>query len=143
VHKGPSPSRGERSGEVDIESKAKALAAAQAAYSKKGQNLTIINIGDESSYADYLVIVSAYSDRQTGAIADAVVEELKTEHGIRPLVREGQGAWVLVDYGDLVVHVFHEDARAFYDLDRLWAKAPRVPVPAFEPALATVGARTH
>jgi ribosome-associated protein len=88
-----------------------------------------------------LVIVSAYSDRQTSAIADAIVDELKNEYGLRPMVREGQGSWVLIDYGDVVIHVFHEDARAFYDLERLWSKAPRVPVPAFETASAS--AMTH
>lgn len=136
------PRKGDRrQGERNIEAKKKALAAAHAAYGKKGQNLTIIDIGDESSYADYLVIVSAYSDRQTSAIADAVVEELKQEHGLRPMVREGQGSWVLIDYGDVVIHVFHEDARAFYDLERLWSKAPRVPVPVFE--MVSAPAMTH
>jgi len=86
------------------------------------------------------VIVSAYNERQTNAIADAIIEGLKAEYGIRPSVKEGQGPWVLIDYGNVVIHVFHEDARAFYDLDRLWAKAPRVPVPAFEPAFAPASA---
>ena len=73
--------------------------------------------------------MTAYSERQTNAIADAVVDELKKRHQERPLSREGDGTWILVDYGDVVVHVFQEDARCYYDLDRLWADAPRVPVP--------------
>lgn len=109
-----------------------ALDAARAAQDKKGQNLTIIDLQGSSAYTDMLVIATAYSDRQTHAIAEAVEDGLKQRHGLRPIHREGQGAWILIDYGDIVVHVFHEDARAFYALDQLWADAPRVPVPAPE-----------
>ena len=112
-----------------IEGKQKALLAAGAAQSKKGQNITIIDLDQESSYADFLVIATAYSERQTRAIADAVIDEMKRRHGMEMLSREGEGSWILIDFGDVVTHVFHEDARAFYDLDRLWSKAPRVPVP--------------
>jgi ribosome-associated protein len=111
-----------------IEAKQKALAAARAAQDIKGQNLTIIDLSGVCSYTDYLVIVTAYSDRQTHAIGDGVVDDLK-KAGIRPLAREGQGSWILIDFGDVIVHVFHEDARAFYDLDKLWSDAPRLPVP--------------
>lgn len=107
----------------------KALAVARAAQDKKGQNLTIIDLEGAASYADALVIVSAYSDRQTGAIADAVVRALKTRHTLPPISVEGESSWILIDYGDVVVHVFHEDTRAYYDLERLWSDAPRVPVP--------------
>lgn len=113
-----------------IDPKTMALDAARAAQDKKGQNLTIIDLQGRSSYADMLVIATAYSDRQTQAIADSVQDVLRVEHGLRPMHREGQGPWILLDYGDIVVHVFHEDARAFYALDQLWADAPRVEVPA-------------
>ncbi len=73
--------------------------------------------------------MTAFSDRQTAAVADSVAETLKLEHGQKIISREGRGAWILLDYGDVVVHVFHDDARAFYGLDQLWADAPRVPVP--------------
>lgn len=109
-----------------------ALDAARAAQDKKGQNLTVIDLQASSAYTDMLVIATAYSDRQTHAIAEAVQDELKKRHDLRPIHREGQGAWILLDYGDIVVHVFHEDARAFYALDQLWAEAPRVTVPAPE-----------
>lgn len=115
-------------GENTIEARAKALRAATAAQNKKGQNITIIDVDGLCSYTDALVIVTAWSERQTAAIADAIIEELKAE-GLRPLQREGVGPWILIDYGDVVVHVFHEDTRAFYDLDKIWAQAPRVPVP--------------
>lgn len=82
------------------------------------------------------MIVSAYSDRQTRAIADAVAEDMKKLHGEAPLTREGDSSWILIDFGDVVAHVFHEDARAYYDLERLWAKSPRVPIP---PPLEAMG----
>ena len=81
-----------------------------------------------SGYADFLVLISAYSDRQTLASADGIIRTLRDD-GTRPLAKEGEGSWILVDYGDVVVHVFHEDTRAYYDLDRLWGDAPRVRVP--------------
>lgn len=118
-----------RVGGMKIEAKDKALAAAAAAQTRRGQALTIIEIGSESSYTDMLVIATAFSERQTRAIAEGVADSLKAEHGLRPLSKEGEGPWVLLDYGDVVVHVFQEDARAFYDLDGLWPKAPRIPVP--------------
>lgn len=65
-----------------------------------------------------------------------MARSLKDAFGEQPMAREGQGVWVLIDYGDVVVHVFHEDARAYYDLDKLWADAPRVRVPALEYAHA-------
>lgn len=73
--------------------------------------------------------MTAYSERQTNAIADSVIDDLKKSHRERPLSREGDGTWILVDYGDVVLHVFQEDARAYYNLDQLWADSPRVPVP--------------
>lgn len=74
--------------------------------------------------------MSAYSERQTRAIADAIAEEMKKDHDERPLTREGDASWILIDYGDVVAHVFHEDTRAYYDLEKLWSKSPRVPIPA-------------
>ncbi len=115
-----------------ITGKEKALAAATAAQDRKGQSLTIIQTEGNCSYTDFLVIVTAYSDRQTSAIADGVVDDLKRGHGERPLAREGQGSWTLLDYGDVIVHVFHEDVRTHYNLDQLWRDAPRIPVPPTE-----------
>jgi ribosome-associated protein len=122
----------DRPGGAIIESKQKALFAATAAQEKKGQNPTIIDLEGRSDYADYIVIVTTYSERQCQAVAEAVAQSMKADHGLQPVAKEGDGVWVLIDYGDIVVHVFHEDARAYYDLDKLWADAPRVRVPAPE-----------
>jgi len=116
-----------------IEAKQKALAAAVAAQDKKGHGITVIDLEGECSYTDFLVVISANSERQTTAIAEAITEKLRESHGERPLYREGQGGWVLIDFGDVVVHVFVEDTRAYYDIDRLWPNSPRVAVPASEP----------
>jgi ribosome-associated protein len=123
-----------------IEAKEKALAAAIAAQDKKGHGITVIDLEGECSYTDFLVIVSANSERQTAAIADAIAEKLREEIGVRPLYREGTGGWVLLDYGEVIVHVFVEDTRAYYDLDRLWPKAPRIAVPASSGAIETAPA---
>ncbi len=83
-----------------------------------------------TSIADYLVICTGRSDRQVQSIAQAVQERL-AEQKMRPISIEGlrRGQWVLLDYGDVVVHVFYQPVREFYDLERLWQHAPRVPLP--------------
>lgn len=87
----------------------------------------ILDLRKISSVADYFVIASGSSDRQTRAICDRAVEELKKQNR-RPLSVEGyeQGKWVLVDFGDVVLHVFLEDWRRLYDLEGFWQRAPRV-----------------
>lgn len=104
--------------------------AVQAAVSKKAEDAVVLEIGEVSSMADYFVLVSGTSSRQTQAIANGVQDALRAE-GLRPLGVEGlqQGDWILLDYGDLVVHVFSAEKRRFYDLERLWKTAPRLPVP--------------
>ena len=81
--------------------------------------------------ADYFVLVNGTNVRQNQAISDAIQEALRGE-GLRHLGVEGRqsGDWILLDYGDLIIHVFSPEKRAFYDLERLWKNAPRVPVPA-------------
>ena len=103
--------------------------AAKAGLDRKAEDVRVLDVRGLASYTDFLVLLSATSDRQANAIADAVDEALST-NGYRPIGVEGVGAgnWILVDAGDVVVHVFHQDARRFYDLDGLWADAKRVPV---------------
>ncbi len=115
-----------------------ALAVARAALEKKAANLEIIDLVGKADYADYLVLMSANSDRHVRAIADEIQDELRKQK-VRPLSVEGltSGTWVLLDYGDVVVHVFQESSRALYDIDGLWLDAARVPVPAEAAAAKT------
>jgi ribosome-associated protein len=103
---------------------------ALAADSRKAEDIVVLDVQQLSSVADYFLICSGTSDRQVRAIADAIADEL-AQHGEKPLALEGyqQGTWVLMDCADLVVHVFDDDTRRFYDLERLWYRAPRVEVP--------------
>ena len=92
---------------------------------KKALELKVLYLGAISDFTDYFVIASGSSERQVQAIADGVEERLR-EAGLRPLSSEGQsrGQWVLLDYGAFLVHVFTEERRAFYGLERLWSDAP-------------------
>ena len=112
---------------IDDDSQRTAVAAARAALEKKAESVVILDLRGISGYADFLVIGSGSSDRQLEAIADSVDKELSAQ-GHRVIGSEGQrgGRWVLLDFGDVVVHVFHQDERAYYDLEGLWADAPRV-----------------
>jgi ribosome-associated protein len=94
-------------------------------FERKALEVTLLDLRGISSATDWFLIATGTSDTHVRAIADSVVDELKKE-GIRPLNVEGEreGRWVLVDYFDFVVHVFHPTARAFYQLERLWGDAP-------------------
>lgn len=95
----------------------------------KGKEISVLDVHSLSDFADFFVIVSGRSDRQVQGITNRVIEEL-IKSGARPLSVEGyeDGQWVLVDCGDVVVHVFYEENRKFYDLESLWMRAKRVQV---------------
>ena len=101
--------------------------AVAAVEDRKAVDLRVLELGAISSLADYFLICSGTNERQVRAIADAVVEKLRDEK-VRPHHVEGYdpGRWVLLDYGDFVVHVFDESTRTFYALEKLWADAPDV-----------------
>jgi ribosome-associated protein len=113
-----------------LESRIVALATAEAALDKKALNVEIIDVRGKVDYADYVVVMSGRSERQVSAIARGIEEALKKNHGIVCAGVEGvgQGSWVLMDFGDVIVHVFHEDSRGYYDLESLWIDAARVDV---------------
>lgn len=113
-------------------SKDRALLCAAYALDKKAFNLRVLEVAGLSTLTDYLVLVSGRSDRQVQAIAEAVRVGLKNEHATPPLATEGtrEGRWILLDYGDVMVHIFQEPVREFYDLDGLWREAALVPLPA-------------
>ena len=108
----------------------KALQCATAALDRKAVDLIVLDVGALTSITDYLVICTGRSDRQVQAIAQAIEEELRG-HGSRPIAVEGmtRGQWVLMDFNDVIVHVFQPPIREFYDLERLWEHAPEVPLP--------------
>ena len=109
--------------------RSRAFDIARAGLDKKAEDVLVLDVRGLTSYADYFVLMTADSDRQAGAIADAVDEKLKAS-GASKVGVEGyeSGRWILVDYGDVVAHVFSREARGFYDLEGLWADAPRFQV---------------
>lgn len=115
-----------------MQTKERALLCAAYALEKKAVNVRLLDVRGISSLTDYLLIASGRSDRQVQAVADSVHLGLKKEHETLPLAIEGakEGRWVLIDYGDVMVHIFQEPVREYYDLDGLWSEAPEVSIPA-------------
>jgi ribosome-associated protein len=108
----------------------KALLLARFALEKKACDLVIMEVREVTSIADYFVICSGRSDRQVQSIAQGIEENL-AHSGVSALSVEGaqRGHWVLMDYSDVIVHIFYEPVREFYDLDGLWGHAPRAELP--------------
>jgi len=106
--------------------------ALHAAGEKKAHDLVVLDLREVASFTDYFVIASGTNVRQVQAVADAVQEQLRRQLGVKPARVEGYNSaeWVLLDYGDFIFHVFEEKSRRFYDLERLWRDAARVPLPA-------------
>lgn len=104
--------------------------ALQAAGEKKALAISVLDLRAVANFADFFLITSGANARQVQAISDEIEDRLK-KHGTRPQRIEGYRAaeWVLLDYGDFIVHVFESKARQFYDLERLWRDAARVPIP--------------
>ena len=111
------------------EAKTSSIIVATAALDKKAVNVQILDVVGRIDYADYLVLMSGRSDRHVLSIADAIEEGMR-KIGRKPNAVEGRqgGNWVVLDFGDVVAHVFQEEARSFYDLDSLWQDARRIPV---------------
>ena len=109
-----------------IESRVRTAVAA--ALEKKAYDLTVLSVGDLTTIADYFILASASNERQSAAIADSIQERLREELKVKPLLVEGTapGRWVLLDYGDFIFHIFTEETRRFYGLERLWGDAPNV-----------------
>jgi ribosome-associated protein len=105
--------------------------AAQAAADKKATDVMALDVGQTLVVTDYFLIATGSNDRQVHAIADAIEDALR-EAGAKPIGREGERElkWVLLDYGDFVVHVFQAAERDFYRLEKLWSDAPRLDLPA-------------
>jgi ribosome-associated protein len=112
---------------TEMDSKEKAILCAKTALSFKALNLTVLHVSRFSSFADYFIICSGKSARQVQGIADNLENELK-QNGLKPIGTEGmrEGHWVLLDYGDVIIHVFYDPVRYFYDLESLWSEAETV-----------------
>ena len=104
-----------------------AVAAARAAADKKARDIVVLDVRDLIVITDYFVIATGASDRQVRTVADAIEEALRPL-GRKPVRREGvrEGQWVLLDFVDFVAHVFHDEEREYYGLERLWQDAPTV-----------------
>ena len=101
--------------------------AVDAADSKGGEDFVALDVSEPMPLVDAFLLVSARNERQVAAIADEIEDEL-LERGVKRIRREGrqEARWVLLDFGDLIVHVFHEQERVFYDLERLWKDCPTI-----------------
>jgi ribosome silencing factor RsfS/YbeB/iojap len=114
-----------------LQSKDRAILCAAYALDKKAYNVRVLEVKGLSSLTDYLLIANGRSDRQVQAIAESVRLGLKKDHETLPLAVEGmnEGRWILLDYGDVMVHIFQEPIRDFYDLDGLWSEAAEITIP--------------
>jgi len=115
---------------TDASSWERTLLLTRLALEKKACDLVVVDVRGLTSIADYFIICSGRSDRQVQSIAQGL-EENSAEHGIRLFAVEGasRGHWVLMDFSDVIVHIFYEPVRKFYDLDGLWGHAPRAELP--------------
>ena len=109
-------------------------AAVSAALSRRAQDPVILDLRELGSFTDFFAICSGTSDIQVEAISDAVLDELKEKWNVRPWHSEGvhQSDWVLLDYVDFVVHIFLDEKRKHFNLERLWIEAPTIDVPNVE-----------
>lgn len=110
-----------------LDSKERVRTLAEVALDRKAQNAVALDVRELTSFADAFLLLTGTSDRHVRSVADAVVQATKAA-GSAPLGVEGQdeGRWILIDLGDVIVHVFQEEAREYYDLDRMWEDAPPI-----------------
>jgi len=112
-----------------LDGKERVLLCVNASLEKKAKDLVILNVKTLTAFTDYFIICSGTSDRQVQAIASSIQESLK-KFGIIPLGVEGErlGKWVLMDYDDVIIHIFYEPIREFYEIERLWSDSPRMEI---------------
>ena len=114
---------------LTLTSEERALRCAELAFDKKAYDIRALDISRVSSIADFLVIISGSSDRQNQAIADNIRSGLKKYGKINDIEGASEGKWIVMDYGDVLVHIFQHDLRRYYDLDGLWNMAPLLELP--------------
>lgn len=124
-----------------LSARERAIRCAELAADKKAYDIRVLDITRISTIADLLVIISGQSDKQNQAVCDHIRKELKKYGKVHEIEGESDGKWIVMDYGDVLVHIFHEEQRHHYDLDGLWEKADEVEL---EPALrATIAANAE
>ena len=113
-----------------LSSRKKALLAVEAGMAMKAQEPVVLRVGKLVDYTDYFVIMHGDSTRQVQAIFESILAMI-AQTGIKPLGVEGEreGRWVVIDWGDVVIHIFYKELRDFYELEKLWGDAPRMKIP--------------
>lgn len=114
---------------LTLSSAERAFKCAELAFDKKAFDIRVLEIANVSSIADYLVIVSGNSDKQNQAIADSIRTGLKKFGKLTSIEGESDGKWIVIDYSDVIVHIFHDSMRYHYKLDELWGMAPKMELP--------------
>jgi len=114
---------------ITLTSRERAVECALFALEKKAVDIKVLEIKQLSSIADYLVLASGHSDKQTQAIAESVKKGLKKFGKALDVEGLREGNWIVIDYGDVIVHIFRDEVRRYYDLDELWNAAPSLEIP--------------
>ncbi|PYI63978.1 MAG: ribosome silencing factor [Verrucomicrobia bacterium] len=122
------PPRETLPGAIEITPESLATTCADLASNKKAENIVVLDLRDISTFTDFFVICSGSSEPQLKAIANEIETRLREDHSVRPVAIDGFPAsqWMVLDFLQVVVHIFHQDKRAFYSLEDLWGDAPRI-----------------
>ena len=138
-HRQPATTTAASQAPVDDDALRLAYAIAAAADERKAGNITILQVGDVSYLADYFVVVTGFSAVQVRAITRSIEATLETDYNRRPLRVEGQGegSWIVMDYGEVIAHIFMPEARDFYDLEAFWGHANPIGYPSAGPQFSS------
>ena len=119
-------------------SQEQAIFIAQSAKDKKAEDVIVLEVGDLTSIADYFIFTSGESERQVRGLATFIEKEMTLKYRIHPVVEGKETAnWILLDYGDIIVHIFRTDIRQYYALEKMWADAPQLTIPESEHPLTS------
>ncbi len=114
-----------------------AIFIAQAAKDKKAEDVLVLKVRDLTSLADFFIFASGESERQVRGLAAFIEKSMATRYHTHPVIEGKETAnWILLDYGDIIVHIFRPDIRQYYALEKMWADAPQVPIPESEHQLS-------
>jgi ribosome-associated protein len=118
-------------------SQEQAIFIAQAAKDKQAEDVLVLEVGDLTSIADFFIFASGESERQVRGLASVIEKSMATRYHTSPVIEGKETAnWMLLDYGDIIVHIFRSDIRQYYALEKMWADAPQIPIPESDHPLA-------